>query len=149
MFLLWVSWYSAGRQSSECWPNLTCCHPKALNVGKTLAAIKNDIFVGMCLFWKKLIGYGNICEGFPFFKIHVLQVGNLHSGFCLPLALVHSSESVLSLNIKIICLKGKGEEVYCNVGGVSIQDDAYSPGSSQYISRGADKGNLLRNQDIL
>ena len=34
-------------------------------------------------------------------------------------------------------------------GGVSIQDDAYSPGSSQYISRGADKGNLLCNQDIL
>ena len=35
------------------------------------------------------------------------------------------------------------------MSGVSIQDDAYSPGSSQYISRGADKGNLLRNQDIL
>ena len=83
-------------------------------------------------------------------EVHLKLERNLESGgtHC-PLALVHSSESVLSLNIKIICLKGKGEEVYCNVRGVSIQDDAYSPGSSQYISRGADKGNLLRNQDIL
>lgn len=86
---------------------------------------------------------------FHFSKFMSSKLAKLHSGFSLPLALVHSSESVLSLNIKIICLKGKGEEVYCNVRGVSIQDDAYSPGSSQYISRGADKGNLLRNQDIL